>query len=123
MLFKQVLTIETIEDVAVVNLVEKHISHMPQIEQICQELYDLIDNQNKTKVIIDFSEVQSLSSQTLGVLIKIQKKADQAGSQVVLCSINHDLRMMFKISHLEKFFTICTDKKESLASFGLTSNG
>ena len=58
--FEQILTIETIEDVAVVNIVEKHIVHMSQTEYICQELYDLVDNQNKTKVIIDFSKVQSL---------------------------------------------------------------
>ncbi|MHC4441800.1 MAG: STAS domain-containing protein [Planctomycetota bacterium] len=121
--FKQLITIENIEDVAVVNFAEKHISHMPQIEQISKELHHLIDNQNKTKIVIDFSEVQSLSSQTLGTLIKVQKKAEQAGCQIVLCGINRNISLMFKISRLEKIFTIYADKKKALDSFGLTSAG
>ena len=119
--YREVIKTETFEDVTIVTFMDQHINQMPQVELICQELYDFVDDQDKKKVIIDFSNVESLSSQTLSVLIKVQKKADQAGCQALLCSINRNLSMMFKIAHMEKHFKICADKKAALAVFGFDS--
>jgi len=48
------------------------------IQKIGRELYDLLENQGHKRVVLDFGDVRFLSSQALGVLLTLRKKADKA---------------------------------------------
>jgi len=117
------LLIHAIKDVTVVNFVDRLIRDLPQIEQIGEELFDLVDNRDRKKLVLDFSKVQGLSSQTLGILITLQQKARNAKGEVVLCGVGAELVRLFKIAGLQKLFKFCDNEDQALACFGVTSAG
>lgn len=115
--------IQVVKDVTIVNFQDKHIRDLPEIEAIGRELYDLIESHDARKVILNFSKVQALSSQALGVLITLQSKAKAAKSRVVFCSMSSELARVFKIARLEHLFEFHDEESEALASFGVASTG
>lgn len=88
------------------------------IQQIGRELYDLVEGRGIKKLVLDFAEVRFLSSQALGVLLTLRKKADKASSQIALAGIRPELRRVFKITNLDRLFGFFEDRGKALASFG-----
>ena len=117
------LLIQSIKDVTIVDVVSRQLRELAEIEKIGEALYDLVDNRNVKKLILDLSKVQILSTQALGVFIKLREKVGQANSRMVLCGVNQNLHRLFKISQLAKLFTFCDDEESSLALFGVTTAG
>ena len=117
------LLIHWIRDVTVVNFNDSSILDGAQVEQIGEQLYELVDHKDRKKLILDFSNVQLLSSSALGVLITLRTKAEQIKGRVVLCGLRKDLRKVFKITRLDKLFTFCDDEEKALATFGITTAG
>lgn len=113
------LLIHPIRDVTIVNFQDASILDTAQIEGIGEELYDLIDNKGRKKLVLDFAKVQFLSSSALGVLLMLQKKATATKSQVVICSLRKDLMKVFELTKLSKLFTFAPDEEKALAHFGL----
>ena len=79
------------------------------IQKIGKELYDVVETNGKKKVILDFGDVRFLSSQALGVLLTLRRKADKAGAKVVLARIRPELARVFKITNLDKLFDFHDD--------------
>jgi anti-sigma B factor antagonist len=113
------LVIQKIKDVTVVNFNDPSILDPAHIEQIGAELYDLIDKLDRRKLVLDFSDVQFLSSQTLGVLVTMRRKADAAKSKVVIAGLRPELYKIFKITRLESLFSFFPDEQQALQSFGV----
>lgn len=105
--------------VAVVAFQDNSILDARQIDQIGRELYELVDVKDRRKMILDFSSVRFLGSQTLGVLINLHKKAAAAKGEVVLCSLRKDLLKVFKITSLDKVFKFFKDDASALKHFGV----
>jgi len=113
------LNIQTIKNVTVVSFVESAIIDAPKIEQLAQQLYELVDEQNRKHMILDFSEVKFMGSQTLGVLINLNKKIEQIKGTMVICSLRKDLRKLFSITRLDRMFKFCQHEEAALNSFGV----
>ncbi len=117
------ILIHLIRDVTVVNFNKPSILDMAEVQQIGEQLFELVDNQARKKIILDFSKVKSLSSSALGVLITLRHKADAIKGKVVVCSLRKELQRVFKISRFDKLFTFCDDEEQALATFGVTTAG
>lgn len=105
--------------VTVVTFQDNSILDARQIDQIGQELYELVDKKDKKKMILDFSSVRFLGSQSLGVLINLHKKSTSAKGEVVLCALRKDLMKVFKITSLDKVFKFFKDDAGALKHFGV----
>lgn len=105
--------------ITVVTFQDNSILDARQIEQIGQELYELVEKKDKRKLILDFSSVRFLGSQTMGVLINLHKKAVSAKGEVVLCSLRKDLMKVFKITSLDKVLKFFKDDAAALKHFGV----
>jgi anti-anti-sigma factor len=117
------ILIQSIKYVTIVDFVSRHLRELAEIERIGEALYDLVDNRNVTKLILDLSKVQILSTQALGVFIKLREKVGQANSTMVFCGVNQNLHRLFKISQLAKLFAFYDDEESALALFGVTTAG
>ncbi|HOB75207.1 MAG TPA: STAS domain-containing protein [Phycisphaerae bacterium] len=117
------LFIQPIRDVTVVNFADASILDAQQVQQIGEELYDLVDNKARRKIVLDFEKVRFLSSSALGVLIALRKKADAIKGRVVLCNLRNELREVFKITNLEKQFEFRDNEEQALGVFGVTTAG
>lgn len=111
------LEVEDIGDVTVVNFVDKRILDEQNIQVIGEQLFSLVDSEGRKKILLNFGNVEFLSSAALGKLITLHKKLQTAGGRLVLCNIHQDIFEVFEITKLDKFFTIHKDEQAGLQSF------
>jgi anti-anti-sigma factor len=63
-------------------------------------------------VLIDFKNVTFMDSSGLGALVKALKTFNAASVQLFLCSINEQIRILFELTSMERYFSICSDREE-----------
>ena len=111
------LEVEHIGDVTVVNFVDKKILDEQNIQIIGEQLFDLVDNQGKKKLLLNFGNVEFLSSAALGKLITLNKKVQTSGGKLVMCKIAREIHEVFEITKLDKFFNIQKEEQAALQAF------
>ena len=111
------LDLEEIGDVTVVSFVDKKILDEQNIQIIGEQLFDLVDNQAKKKILLNFGNVEFLSSAALGKLITLNKKVQTSGGKLSMCKIAREILEVFEITKLDKLFKIYKDEQAALQSF------
>jgi anti-anti-sigma factor len=106
---------EDINGVTIVNFVDKKILDEANIQQLGEELFGLVDGPRK--ILLNFSNVEYLSSAALGKLITANKSVQAAGGKLRLCSIHPQIYEVFKITKLNKLFDIHKDEQAALEGF------
>ena len=113
----QRLDIEEVGDVTVAKFVDKKILDEANIQAIGANLFALIDEDGRKKIVLDFSLVEYLSSAALGKLITLDKKAKAAKSKLRLCCIKPEIYEVFEITRLNKIFDIKATQEDALQGF------
>lgn len=108
---------EEIGDVTVVRFVDRRILDEQNIQVIGDQLFALVDNERRTKILLDFGTVEYLSSAALGRLLNLNKKIEKVHGQLRLCRIKPEILDVFQITRLDKVFKIFDDQGVALESF------
>jgi len=110
--------VENVGDVTVVKFDEKKILDEQNIANIGEKLMDLVEKDGARKVLLNFENVDYLSSAALGKLINLHKRLVlQLKGQLILCSIRDQIIEVFQITRLDKFFKIAKDESVALGQF------
>ena len=112
------LEVSEVGDVTVVRFVDRKILDVTNIHELGRELVQLVEEQQKKKLLLNFTTVEFLSSETLGELIKLEKKVKQHSGKLILTNIKPEIYEVFAITRLNKLFDIRDDEAEALAAFG-----
>lgn len=108
------IDIEEVGDVTVAKFTDKKILDEGNIQVIGNQLFSLVEEDGRQKIILDFSNVEYLSSAALGKLITMDKKVKTAKGKLRLCSVRPDIYEVFAITKLNKLFTMCEDREKAL---------
>ena len=111
------LEVEHIGDVTVVNFVDRKILDEQNIQIIGEQLFSLVDEEGWRKILLNFGNVEYLSSAALGKLITLNKKLQTAGGKLILCNIDPQIHEVFEITKLDKFFNIQKEEQAALQAF------
>jgi len=111
------LEVEDIGDVTVVNFTDRKILDEQNIQVIGEQLFSLVDEAGRRKVLLNFGNVEYLSSAALGKLITLNKKLQAAGGRLVLCNIDPQIYEVFEITKLNKLFNIHKEEQAALQAF------
>lgn len=111
------IDIEDVGDVTVVRFVDRRILDENNIQIIGNQLAGLVDEDGRRKIVIDFNDVEYLSSAALGKLITLDKKVRAAKGKLRLCGIRPEIYEVFKITRLDKVFSIFDDPDKALDGF------
>ncbi len=111
------LTVAVEDGIARVRLLDRNILDEAAITQIGQQIGEMIERSSNPKLLLDFQDVEHLSSAALGALITINNKIKQKGGQLRLTSIAEQIYEVFVITKLNQLFKIYDDANEALASF------
>jgi anti-sigma B factor antagonist len=111
------LEVEDIGEVTVVNFTDKKILDEQNIQIIGEQLFSLVDELGRRKLILNFSNVEYLSSAALGKFITLNKKVNAAGGRLVLCNIDPQIYEVFEITKLNKLFNIQKEEQAALQAF------
>ena len=86
------------------------------IAEIGERLSEIVEKEERPRLIISFSAVDHLSSAALGTLIIINNKVKQRNGQLRLSNINPQIFEVFSITRLDKLFRIYSTVKEAQES-------
>lgn len=101
----------------VVKFVDKRILDEQNIQAIGEQLFSLIDDEARKKILLNFHDVEYLSSAALGKLITLNKKAKASNGQLKMCNIKTEIYEVFEITKLNKVFPIYETEREALEAF------
>ena len=113
------LEVTEVGDVAVVRFVDRKILDEANIQELGQELIQLVDEENRDMLLLNFLNVDFLSSGALGKLIKLEKKVKARAGKLKLCCIRPEIFEVFQITRLDKLFQIYEDEAVALAAFSV----
>lgn len=87
------------------------------IKEIGDRLEAIIIGRDYPKILIDFANVEHLSSAALGMLINANNRLRQRNGELRLCNIKPTILEVFAITRLNKLFHILSTRQEALNSF------
>jgi anti-sigma B factor antagonist len=112
---KQRLRVEQIADVTVVYFLDKRILDEPTIQVIAEQLFSLVDQDGRRKLLLNFSDVEYLSSAALGKLINLQNKLDAGQGKLAMCSVFPQILEVLAVTKFDKVFKIFPDENAAMA--------
>ena len=113
----QELAIHDAGEVTVVEFRRPRITAIEEIEQTGRELYGLVETENRTKLVLDFTAVQAISSAMFGKLIVLNGKVKARNGAMRLCNLGPEVADSFHVCKLDQIFDIRQDEGDSLPRF------
>lgn len=110
------ISVEYAENATIVAFVDEKILEEMDIHSLQESIMSVIDEAKKINLILDFCNVQFLSSAVLGLLMRISKKVYEQDGQLRLCNISPKIYEIFKITRLNKIFDIYENVKSATES-------
>jgi anti-sigma B factor antagonist len=108
------LELEDIGDVTVVNFVDKKLLDEQNIQIIGDQLFALVSTEKRRKIVLNFGNVEYLSSAMSAKLITLNRMLQTARGRLVLCGIDPQIFEVFEIQKLDKFFAVYKKEQEAL---------
>jgi len=114
--FRRIQTGKT-GNIHLVQFTDKKILDDTVLDEIRTELTQLIGKASGPDVLLDFSNVEFMSSAMLGLLGQLHRKISTGHGRLKMCGIRPEILTVFKITNLDKLFSIHKDAPTALATF------
>jgi len=111
------IDVSKVGDVSVVRFVDKKILDEAGIQELGAELFGLVEHDNRRSIVLNFSDVEFLSSAALGKLITLDRKVKAAKGRLKMSNIRPEVLEVFQITKLNKVFDIRGEEAEALSAF------
>ncbi len=76
----------------------------------------------QSKIILDLTEVEYMSSAGLRVLLNLYKQANNQGGKIILIGLSEDVKDVMEVTGFLKFFTLSNNLETALIQVHETSN-
>lgn len=110
------LKVTRLGTLSIVQFMDRKILDELCIVEIQEELFRIVDSEEKVTVILTFSNVDHLASAALGMLITLNKRIKERNGRLKLCDIKPQNFEVFKITRLNKMFDIYDTLEQARAS-------
>jgi anti-sigma B factor antagonist len=92
--------VQEVGDVTIVKFRGPRIIDEPNIQKIGEELFRLVDVLDRRNILIDFSNINYLSSAAIGKLLTLNKKLQAVGGKLVLCNLDPNVREVLVVARV-----------------------
>jgi anti-sigma B factor antagonist len=104
-------------EVTVVRFIDRKILDEANIQELGVEMFKLVEVEKRKNLLLNFFNVEFLSSAALGKLITLDKKVKANGGRLKLSNIRPEIYEVFAITKLNKLFDIKDDETDAIAAF------
>jgi anti-sigma B factor antagonist len=111
------ITVNQLKDISLVEFTNNKILDEANIEEIKTTLFGLIDSKATPKLLLDFANVDHMSSAALGTLINVSNRVKEKNGQLRLANIKPQIFEVFVITKLNKLFRILPNRQDAIGSF------
>jgi anti-sigma B factor antagonist len=109
---------EDVGDVTVVRLKVPTVLDDDTAQTVFGQLYSLVSDVGRGKLVLDLAGAQYLPSLALGKLLMLNRKAQAADGRLTLCGLTPPVGEILEATHLRDMFDVYAGEAEALASFG-----
>lgn len=103
------------DEATVVHFHDKKILEATHIQELGEDLFSLLEEGRKN-IVLNFTNVEFLSSAALNKLIIMDKKAKAAGGKLNLCCLRPEIHEVFVITRLNQLFDIQDNESDAIDS-------
>src|SRR5262245_57839482 len=96
------LRLEEVDGVTAVSFVDSKIVGEETMQEVGAQLYSLVEDDGHTQLLLNFGNVQYLSSTALGKLVNLRKKINSVKGKIKLSCIHPELLEVFRLTGLDK---------------------
>ena len=82
-----------------------------------QKRFDDVIGQGKSRIVVNFEQLDYVSSAGLRVLLAAAKQLRNAGGELRICSVNNVVKEVFDISGFGRILKVYSSEAEALESF------
>jgi anti-anti-sigma factor len=112
------LIINDVGGVAVVSFINAQLIYeSASVDEIGSELNSLISDHGHSKIVLDFSNVQYLSSMMLAKLASLDRNLALAKGRLAICGLGPILMDTIRMAHFERVFSIYENVGSAIQSF------
>ncbi len=111
------LKVSKINNVTQVEFIDRNILDEANIQAISDEISGIIEQASNPQLLINFANVDHLSSAALGALITINNKTNDKNGTLRLTNIDPQIYEVFVITRLNKLFNIHETLNEAMEQF------
>jgi len=104
------------DEVILVNLAKE-----PDMGEELQTVIGLITEDAGRDVVVDFADVDILTSSSIAKLLKLRKVLKDNGHKLVFCSVQPKTRSVFTVTGLDSVFQFVDDSFVALASLQMVN--
>jgi anti-sigma B factor antagonist len=84
--------------------------------EMAKPLYRLVDEEGRFKLLLDFRQVNFLSSNGIAILVMLKKRLDSVGGILAVCGLDPDLVALLKLTGVDKSISIYAREEEALSA-------
>lgn len=104
-------------DVTIVRFVDRRVLDEVGIQEIGQELLELVERPDARHLLLNFGNVDFISSATLGKLLVLDRTIKAHEGRLKLSNIRPEIMEVFRVTRLDRVFDIRDEEAEALAAF------
>jgi anti-anti-sigma factor len=108
--------VAAVGEVTVVRFLDRKILDAAKIQELGDELFSLVGYEDRRKLMLNFSNVEFLSSAALNKLIILEKKMKADDGRLVLSDLRPEIHEVFVITRLTQLFEIKENEADGLAA-------
>ena len=108
------LEVEAVGGVTVVQFRDRHILSAAAVQALGQQLGGLAAGLDRCKLVLNFGNVERLSSAVLGQVVALDRAMRRAGGRLALCGVRPDLSPLFTITRLDRYLDLHPSEGEAL---------
>jgi len=108
------LGVEMREDVLIARFTRQMILSGDAAEAVAERLGSLLSEPGPKRLLIDFGNVESLTSFMLGRLIMLNRAAEAGGRRLALFNLSPEVRQILEVARLNLFLALYDDESAAL---------
>ena len=101
------------------NIVLVNLAKEPQLGEELQMVTAIIADEKDCDVVVDYSDVEILTSSSIAKMLKLRKVIKDAGRNLLLSAVSRRTREVFVVTGIDSVFEFVDDKTIALASMQL----
>ncbi len=106
------------DGVKVVRFHDRELFHERTVREAADQIAEALPNDGSPiRLVLDFADVNLVSSTLLSKLILLQRRVDGTRGKLRLCELSPVIQQVFRTSNLDRLFKIDRDLRTSLESF------
>ena len=109
----EIAEIELMNSVAVATLTETELTQDDGVEKLAALLLDMKET-GAHHFVLDIQNIQYMDSMCLGCLVESLNSMASHGGRIALVNTTHSVQSMFRMTRLDRVFSICHDVMQAI---------